>query len=76
MNSTSGVLPPPRHYYSFHCDTCGVDSQLFVNPDPAIRAGRRHICNDKKVTIFNHIYYYGDKASIKKIWGVPTNATL
>jgi hypothetical protein len=63
------ILPPPRHYFSSHCDTCGIDSQLFVNFHPAIRAGRRHICDNKKITIFHHIYSYGDAVPVKEIWG-------
>lgn len=76
MNTSTKVLPPPRHFFSFHCNTCKVDSKLFVNSHPATNAGRRHICNDKKITIFHHIFYWNDATPVKEIWGVATNATL
>jgi len=62
------VLPPPRHFYTSHCNTCGVNSQLFVNFQPAINAGRRHKCDAKKITIFNHIYYWDQDMPTKRIF--------
>ncbi len=69
MNTTIKVFPAPRHFWSSHCNACSIDSQLFVNPAPAIQAGRRHICKNKKITIFHHINYYSDTAPVKEIWG-------
>jgi len=70
VTNMSKVIPAPAHYFSFECDTCKFNSKLFVNPQPAIPGSRRHICDDKKVTVFHHIHYYGDVMPVKEIWGL------
>lgn len=61
------ILPPPRHFYLSHCNGCGVESRLFVTVQPAIRAGRRHICDSKKITIFHQIFYWNNPIPVKEI---------
>jgi len=67
------VLPPPRHFYLSHCNACGVESRLFSNFQPAINAGRRHICGNKKITIFHQIFYWDNPIPVKEIWGATVN---
>jgi hypothetical protein len=68
MNTSTGVLPPPEHFYSFGCGFCGAGERKYRNIDVAIRAGHKHVCRSKQITIYRHVFYSGFKNPVTTIF--------
>lgn len=69
MNTSTKVLPPPRHFYSFGCGFCGAGDRKYVSYFSAIRASQRHTCKSKQITIYHHIHFWDREKPVTEIYG-------
>ena len=68
MTTSTGVLPPPEHFFSFGCGFCGAGERRYKDFGAAIRAGHRHVCRSKQIKIYQHVFYPGFKNPVTTLW--------